>query len=112
MDRLRRNEEHEQARMLALEAATGDPETAVGMLAVLHAASRQADARMLLELIAAADPGTCGAIVYALYASPNNAADADALVRLLQSRPATDLAAAGRRSSARQLNSALLSTIL
>ena len=93
MDHLRRTEEHEQATALALEAATGDPSTAVGMLAILHAAGRQADVEMLLRLIASADPVICGDIVHALYASANSA-DADTLIRLLQKRPTADVAAA------------------
>lgn len=93
MDRLRRAEEPEKARRVALEAVTGSPATAAGMLAMLHAASRSADADMLLHVIASTDAANCGAVVHALKASGAEA-DALGLVRLLQSRSAADIAAA------------------
>jgi hypothetical protein len=93
MDRLRAADEHTRADRLALEAATGHPATAVGMLAIFRAASRDADAEAFLRLIASTDAQIYGALVHELEVS-GAVSETHRLTGLVQGRSNAELAVA------------------
>lgn len=66
MDTLRRRGEPEQAVAFLRESLAADPAAAVGLLALLRAAARLDDARLLLELARGGGPALCGQVACAL----------------------------------------------
>jgi hypothetical protein len=66
MDTLRRRGQPEEAVALLRETLAADPAAAVGLLALLRAAARLDDARLLLELARDGGPSLCSRVAKAL----------------------------------------------
>jgi hypothetical protein len=69
MDTLRRRGQPDEAVELLKQSLAADPTAAVGLLALLRAAARLNDARLLLELARDSGPALCSRVAKALSAS-------------------------------------------
>jgi hypothetical protein len=83
MDTLRRRGEPEQAATFLAESLVADPAAAVGLLALLRAAARLNDARLLIDLARNGGPALCSQVANAL-SEAGNADDARYLLGALE----------------------------
>jgi hypothetical protein len=84
MDTLRRRGEPQQAATFLKESLVADPAAAVGLLALLRAAARLDDARLLLELARNGEPALCSRVANALSEAGGDDDDAQYLLGALE----------------------------